>query len=370
MISFLIGSLVTASVGPLVPAADPLPIGDGAAPYALEHPVEYPGENLFEELVEYLGASGEYQEVHSLLVFRGGEVLAERYFAGNADYIDFLGGVKRVAVPNQKQWRASDLHYVASVNKSVTALLTGIWLHEQGRTATQTMAPLLPRYRSYFSDPAKAALTVHDILSMQSGFRWDEWNDDDLVRLWQTDNFADFLLARANHGPGKKWRYNSAAPNLLYEAIQETLSVPLQLWAEQRLYRPLGITEFHWGRQPNGIAEASARLSLLPRDMLNLGVLILQRGRWKGQQVVPPRWIQQMCSVQAEGPSGAYGYGIWPRNFNGLSVCTAEGDGGQYIHVIEEKEMVVVMTQGNYLQWPLYRNQSDEILQRLLEALD
>lgn len=356
MISFIFCTLVSASAAPLVLPAESNSLSAADRPSPLEY------------FAESLGESGEFREVHSLLVYQRGELLVESYFVGNTDYIDFPGGVKRIAVQDRKQWSASDPHYVASVNKSVTAMLTGIWLNEQGRTTKQTLAPLLPEYQAYFSDPSKAELSVHHVLSMQTGFLWDEWDGDDLVQLWRSKDFATFLLQRENRGPGKEWRYNSAALNLLFEAIQGTLSIPLDEWAARRLYHPMGITDFEWEVQPNGVAEASARLHLRPRDMLKLGVLLLQNGRWEGEQVVPSQWIQEMCSVQAEGPAGSYGYGIWPRTLNGLSVCTAEGDGGQYIHVVAEKELVVVMTQGNYLQWPLYREQSDAILRRLLEV--
>ncbi|GAB2526773.1 serine hydrolase domain-containing protein [Microbulbifer agarilyticus] len=358
MISFLFCSLVSAGAGLSVPPSAPVPL----------EPV-----SKYEELRKFIGGvgeSGEYQEIHSLLVYHYGRMVGEKYFFGNADYIDFSDGVKRISVPDRKQWLESDPHYVASINKSITALVTGIWLEEQGRDVSQALAPLLPRYKNYFSDPQKSEISVHHVLSMQAGFLWDEWDSDDLINLWKSKDFATYLLEKENYGPGKEWRYNSAVLNLLYEAIQGTLSEPLDQWAEQRLYRPLGITNFYWDVQPNGIAEASARLSLLPRDMMKLGVLILQRGQWEGEQIVPSLWIQQMCSIQAKGSAGSYGYGIWPRKLSGYSVCTAEGDGGQYIYVIEEKELVVVMTQGNYLQWPLYRHQSENILFRLLELLD
>ncbi|MBN8430393.1 serine hydrolase [Microbulbifer salipaludis] len=358
MISFLFYSLVST----------------GAAPSVLPAELDYfdPAQrsHALGPLIESLGEGSDFQELHSFLVYRHGKVVAEQYYSGNADYIDFPGGLERIAIADRKQWSASDPHYVASVNKSVTALLTGIWLSEQGRTTKQTLAPLLPEYQAYFSGSKKSALSVHHILSMQTGFSWDEWDGDDLVQLWRSNDFASFLLSQENSGPGREWRYNSAALNLLFEAIQGTLPIPLDEWATRRLYHPMGITDFEWGRQPNGVAEASARLFLLPRDMLKLGVLILQEGYWEGKQLVPSLWIRQMCSVQAEGPAGFYGYGIWLREINGIPVCTAEGDGGQYIHVIAEKELVVVMTQGNYLQWPLYREQSDTILRRLLEALE
>ncbi len=58
---------------------------------------------------------------------------------------------------------------------------------------------------------------------MQAGFVWDEWTGDDLVKLWQQQNFVDYLLRQPNTGPGKSWGYNSALPNLVLQLIQREL---------------------------------------------------------------------------------------------------------------------------------------------------
>jgi CubicO group peptidase (beta-lactamase class C family) len=73
-----------------------------------------------------------------------------------------------------------------------------------------------------------------------------------------------------------------------------------------------------------------------------------------------------MTSRQATSPAGDYGYYFWLRQQDGISYYTAEGDGGQYIAVFPSLEMVLVLTQGNYLQWLLYKAQADRIIRQVL----
>ncbi|RVT41380.1 class C beta-lactamase-related serine hydrolase [Rheinheimera sediminis] len=310
-------------------------------------------------------ASG-YQQVHSLLLYKSGALVLEHYQKGNNDFINFEQGIKVVKGAQDFRWSADKPHYVASVTKAVTATLTGIALQQTGLTIDATLAQLLPQNAVIKSDPLKASISLHQLLSMQAGFVWDEWTGQDLVTLWQQQSFVDYLLQQPNTGPGKSWAYNSALPNLVLTLLQQQLKQPLQPWAKQQLFDKLGFTQYRWDTQPDGVPEGSARLWLTPRDMLKLGMLYLQQGQWQGQQLLPVGWVQQMTSPQAKSPAGDYGYYFWLRQQAGVCYFTAEGDGGQYIAVLPGLDMVMVLTQGNYLQWSVYKAQADRIIRQLI----
>lgn len=300
-------------------------------------------------------------EIHSVLVYQHGALTLEEYFTGNDDVIDFEAGVKRIS-GGPVQWSADRLHYVASVNKGITSLLTGIALAQSHLTVDTKALALLPCSRDYQAASWAKSLTLRHLLTMQSGFVWDEWSGQDLALLWQSRDFTETLLARDNLGPGVEWRYNSAAPNLLLNLLQTTLDEPIRAWAENVFFKPLGIKHYRWDSQPNGAPEGAARLYLRPRDMLKIGVMILQGGQWQGRQVVPHAWMEQATQVQVKTPSGDYGYYFWLREINGIRYISLDGDGGQYINIFPEENTVVVMTQGNYLQWPLYADQANLLM--------
>lgn len=306
-------------------------------------------------------ADGGFQDLHSLLVFKDGQLWLEEYFFGSDDYIDFENGIQRIKRP-AIQWDRDKKHYIASVNKALTSNLTGIALNQLQMTVEQSLAPSLPAYKDYFTDPNKAAITWRDMLTMQAGFVWDEWQADDLKQLWKSEDFTRFLLEKQNMGPESQWRYNSAVPNVILRALGNLLGEPIREWADREFYQALGITDYLWGSQPGGYPEGSARMFMRPRDMLKIGITWLNNGVWQGQQVLPASWVKSISTPQVKSIAGEYSYFFWLRELGGVSYLSADGDGGQYINVFPEYNMVIIMTAGNYLQWPLYRDQADDIM--------
>lgn len=304
-----------------------------------------------------------YQELHSLLIYKDGLLVLEEYYFGNNDHIQFENNITRDRTPKPVQWSRDKKHYIASVNKALTATVTGIALDQLDLTTSSRISSLLPnQYEHFFRDGNKAEVTIADLLTMQSGFVWDEWQKDDLAQLWHSTDFSEFVLGRPNLGPGSEWQYNSAGPNLLLRALQHQLDQPLREWAGQQFYDKLGITDYDWQSQPGGYPEGSARMHMRPRDMLKVGITYLNQGKWQGQQVIPVEWVNEIFKVQAGSEAGDYSYLFWLRELNGISYLSADGDGGQYINIFPGQNMVIVMTQGNYLEWPLYVKQADDIM--------
>ncbi|NQZ09739.1 MAG: serine hydrolase [Algicola sp.] len=311
----------------------------------------------------------DYKELHSLLVYKDGLLVLEKYFKGNDDYIEFENNIFRNKSRPHVQWSVDKKHYVASVNKALTATLTGIAFDKFDIPLRTKLSALLPQYRKYFQTPNKAKITIKDLLTMRMGFDWDEWGRDDLALLWQSDDFGKYLLSRANNGPGKAWKYNSAGPNLLLKGLQNVVKQPLRTWADQHFYSKLGITDFTWQSQPDGDPEGSARMFMRPRDMLKVGITYLNKGKWQDEQVIPAKWVEAVSTVQATSEAGDYSYLFWLRELNGIRYISADGDGGQYINIFPEQNMVIVMTGGNYLEWPVYSKQAQEIMADIFAGL-
>lgn len=341
----------------------PVQLGDGIKTGPLSD------SNLDTNLIQQLllktvqtGGAG-YTELHSLLIYKDGCLVVEEYYEGNNDYIDFEGGIVREeGNPSQIQWGRTNRHYLASVNKSLTATVAGIAMDQFGYTPTNFISSLLPQKAAFFADPNKAAVTLHDMLTMQLGFVWDEWGSNDLALLWQSTDFTDFLLSRSNNGPQSAWVYNSASPNMLLRGLENMVPGSIRDWAHTHFYSRLGITDYDWQSQPDGFPEGAARMHMRPRDMLKVGITYLDNGVWNGAQVIPTNWVSEVSTVQVNGFAGDYSYFFWMRQLNGVNYISADGDGGQYINIFPDQNMVIVMTQGNYLGWPLYVNQADDIM--------
>ena len=309
---------------------------------------------------------GDFKQIHSLLVYRKGKLILEEYFFGNNDTIRFEHNVVVDRTPPPVQWTRTGKHYVASVNKSLTSTLVGIALDQKGLSVETKIAPYLPDYAAYFADPDKAAITFGDCLTMTAGFQWDEWGANDLSLLWQSEDFADFLLSRNSLGVDAEWRYCSALPNLLLKAVDNMIGSPVRDWAMTNFYQKLGITDLNWQSQPDGYPEGAARMFIRPRDLLKIGITYLNHGRWDETQVVPSAWVDACMQVKEATEFGDYSYYFWLRHLDGIDYLSADGDGGNYVNIIPSLDMVIVVTQGNYLLWPFYVDQVDAIMQDYL----
>ena len=121
-------------------------------------------------------------------------------------------------------------------------------------------------------------------------------------------------------------------------------------YLKPRLFEPLGIDNPRWVASPQGITAGAYGLSLRTEDIARFGQLYLQKGKWKGKQLVPSQWIEEATARQTSNGSSpnsdwdqGYGYQFWRSRHN-----TYRGDGafGQYCMVIPEFDAVVAITSG------------------------
>lgn len=122
----------------------------------------------------------------------------------------------------------------------------------------------------------------------------------------------------------------------------------LQKYAEPRLFEPLGITDYRWGEDSQGITIGAWDLYLTPRDMAKFGYLYLHDGLWDGAQIVPADWVDQSTQSHVvfenagQGDRTGYGYQWWV--YPQSDAFAAQGLEGQLIVVVPNANMVIVFT--------------------------
>jgi CubicO group peptidase (beta-lactamase class C family) len=278
-----------------------------------------------------------YANLHSVLVVKDGKLVLEEYAHGS---------------------HGQRKHDVASVTKSITSILIGIAL-DQGAIAgpDQPLAELLPAYADLINaDPAKSDLKLWHILTMTSGFEWDEQSqpyghaDNDATRMQRSADPVRFVLERPIvHRPGTNFQYSGANSMLLSAIIKEQTGMQAHAFAKPHLFEPLGISGTRWDLYANALTDTDGGLSLRARDMAKIGLLYLDGGRWNGEQVVPQSWVKESTQAHVSADAGAdYGYQWWrtgvPVGLRSVDTYFASGFGGQAIHVFPELDLVVVFT--------------------------
>src|SRR5262249_18040106 len=147
-------------------------------------------------------------------------------------------------------------------------------------------------------DGSKAGITVDNLLTMTSGFAWDESTPAGYNEWALASDQINFLLARSlSDSPGTRFNYNSAAVHLLAAGLSQATSRTAQDFADENLFTPLGIRDRTWEVDNRGYNNGGAGLSLRSRDLAKIGQLVLQDGNSAARSVVPAAWINEMLAT-------------------------------------------------------------------------
>ena len=288
--------------------------------------------------------------LHSLLVFHKGLLIVERYWAGS----DLVYGE-----PQDRAFGPHDLHDLRSCSKSVVGLLVGIALRDEkipgAHFPAYTLFPDLKLEQSEAFTDRHRAIKIRHLLDMKTGLDWQQHESEDHVnnesKLEGSLNAAEYVWAQPMVSlPGQKFNYNSGATALLGRAIKRGTGNSLEKYAREKLFSPLEITKWEWLKDSDGDTAAHYGLRLTPRDMMKIGRLILQKGKWKGKEVVPKEWIESLLNYRGKDDSyrsqwWLEKYTIGNKKYRGIG---AKGKGGQQILALPELGAVVVATAGHY----------------------
>ena len=115
------------------------------------------------------------------------------------------------------------------------------------------------------------------------------------------------------------------------------------------LLKPLGITNYQWETAVSGLPKSAAGSSILSRDMLKFGMLIMDKGKWQGQQLIPEAYIARATSPNVLSYGSAYyGFFWWVQDAEiadkTYHCIQGRGAGGQFIFMFPELELITVVT--------------------------
>lgn len=310
------------------------------------------------DAIERRQGEGTLDRLHGVVVVKNGAIVFEWYPVSYSRYRP---------------------HDTRSAGKSVTALVAGIAM-DQGKLALDTrLFDLFPEIREKQNwVPGKNAIQIRHLLAMSSGLdAYDDRESPGNENYYQA-NVRDWLGHALNlpmaFEPGSVLVYASADYLILGAAVSRAIGKPLDQFAHQHLFEPLGIVDYQWFRTPAGDAYGAGGLQMTPRDLAKLGALVLGKGRYGDRQVVSQSWIDQLNVPAYTGQlfSKNYSYGWYVHdekvNDRNVQVVSAAGNGGQRLWVIPDLKAIVVVTMGHFNS-PKQRQADDLIRQVLLPIL-
>ncbi|MCR9225866.1 MAG: beta-lactamase family protein [Flavobacteriaceae bacterium] len=315
-------------------------------------------QGKLEELID-ASNTGEWINMHSVLIAKSNKLVFESYFGGY-----------NVHVP----------HDLRSASKSVSSAMIGIAIDDGLINGTEEkLYDFIPETYQYTKDSLKAKITLQDLLTMGSGL---DVNNNAGEDYYQNPNnpsnwLKTVLEAPMVHLPGTYMDYGSANPFLLGVCLSERLKTPLETYMDEKLFAPLGITNYI-----NQTDDTEQRpyfgggMLLTSRNLLKFGQLYLNKGTWQGNRIISESWVEESFKkygrLQDTKGKNEYGYLWWHDTYEvhgkEIKSIEARGAGGQFIFILPDLDSVVVITAGNFRNGK--GNQSRDVLKtHILPAL-
>jgi CubicO group peptidase (beta-lactamase class C family) len=272
-------------------------------------------------------ADRQIDAIHSFMLVRHGKVVAEGWWS---------------------PFGPETPHSMFSLSKSFTCTAIGLAVAEGRLSVNDPVLKFFPEAAPTNPSPNLRAMRIRDLLTMSTGQLPDEVAKIhlDLPGEWT----REFLALPVEHKPGTFWFYNTPASYMLSAIVQKVTGLTTLDYLQPRLFQPLGIQPPTWDTSSQGISLGGYGLSIRTEDIARFGLLYLDKGNWRGKQLIPASWVAAATTRQSSNGSNpdsdweqGYGYQFWITR-HGLY----RGDGafGQFCIVMPNQDAVVVMTAG------------------------
>jgi CubicO group peptidase (beta-lactamase class C family) len=178
---------------------------------------------------------------------------------------------------------------------------------------------------------------------MSSGLHYNFNPENDPIYYGSPDRLKLVSTTMPKVAPGSEFEYTDVNPVFVAAMVSAAAGMPIEQYAEQKLFKPLGMKNYEWDRADDqGLVSAGWGLRLRSVDMAKLGLLIKDLGQWQGAQVVPKDWVEQMSTPIA---ARDFGYFLWRNHIVDTELSLdMMGFKGQFISVLPNSNTVVVMT--------------------------
>lgn len=261
--------------------------------------------------------------MHSVTILRHGKILFEGAF-----------GDEDLRAPK----------YLFSASKTFVSLACGMLIAEKKLTLDEAVDDIFPDKGSRLSRLTHRPISVRELLTMQSGISFNE-ADAMASADWLHETLSSASIGEMNRG----FFYNSLNTYLLAAIVVRRSGVSLSEYLDQRLFAPLGITDYFWEKSAEGIERGGWGLYLRAEDLAKVGVLMLNGGALNGKQLIPAGYLAEATSAQAEPPQSfgdfRYGYQMWVGKQNDSFLFN--GMLGQNMYCNTKNGLILVTFAGN-----------------------
>lgn len=301
-------------------------------------------------------ANGKHGKFDSLLIAHKNQLLFESYY---------LRG--RIDLP----------HPQASATKAYTGLALGRAIQLGYLSMADLEKPLVNFLKEL--DPTKFVegaekITLLHALTMRSGIRIGDEKREKLEenpdQLKGQREIQTYLEQSAPITDASQSFLYQGDPRLVMQVINAVVPGSAKDFIKNELLDKMGITNYQWRTHSSGLPVAGSGVRMTSRDMLKWGILVMNKGKWNGEQLIPEAFITKASGrviytgdddIHFGGKdvsSQGYGFYWWSANLKyadrNYFTRSAQGGYGQLIVLIEELDLMIITTahdnDASYLQ--------------------
>ena len=260
-----------------------------------------------------------------------------------------------------------------SMSKSVVSLLIGCAITDGFiKNIDEPVANFLEEFKG-----DKSNITIRHMLTMSSGLSWSEnyWHPFcDVAELYYDTDARDLVLNRRTieTNPGITFDYKSGDTQTLMYILEAATGRHIADYASEKIWKKIGAeSDGQWSLvdQEDSEEKAYCCIYATTRDFARLGRLINQNGKWNGEQIIDPDYIEAFKSLaplkKTSGkPNLLYGYQYWVYTGLPYEVSYFRGMAGQFIISVPEYDLVIVRTgDGSHGNWKNTDKKKDDALE-------
>lgn len=291
---------------------------------------QYKGKSYTANLDSFLESTG----TTAFLVIKDDKILYENY----------LNGYQRDSIVTS-----------FSIAKSFTSLTIGKAIDEGYiESLDDPVTRYLPELLSV--DPNYEKITLEHLLSMKSGIAFKDtdipWHDKSKA-YYHPELRRVVTQLPLKEVPGERFVYNTFNPIILGIVLERAAGISVSEYFESRFWKKLGMEfDASWSidSDQDNMVKMESGLNARAIDYAKFGRLILNDGKWNGEQIISSEWIENSTKIEPENNVEKFGDNFFYQNGWWIIAPTATekytvfawGHLGQYLYIFPEDNTMVL----------------------------
>lgn len=282
-----------------------------------------------EKILDFIKTLDSYRmKTHSIIMAKGNSIVAEGYY---------------------KPFDENFLHRMYSVSKSFVAMAVGLAYTEGLLSLDDKILDYLPEYRNDTTDEGFEDVTIRNMLSMQS-------NVNSYVQWWGVfdDRIKAYYTLKTGQNANSLYFYDSMGSFLLGCIVERLTGKTVLDYLKDAFLLDMGFSkESYMLYEEGGHTVGDSGVVCTARDLLIFAKFIMNKGVWKGRQIISREFMENAISKQTDNDihghiksfrSSGYGYLIWKTHEDGFSLI---GMGDQLAVCDLKKDFIFIITSDN-----------------------